>query len=249
MKGLQPLTRMFRTDLDYALHYGTPIAFYRDGMPRIYRALLAEGIILEKDTNPAPPSLRELDPSIRQIFQNVTSICSFFNNTGLNFRLDPELLQEFVVSVGQRIVRSHPLLDFPLKNKVDGAYHIGIAAFEVTLILKFGRQRYLRYILLESCLEDVIARGLDEKYDGVMLWVMFMGGVAVVDSGRRLWLTKKICEVVTRLGLSDWAGVRRHLLEYPWISAVHDDGGELLWEYVMKMRLDGGCHEKDFPTM
>jgi hypothetical protein len=205
-------------------------------MLSIYQALSADGFFPSKNATTPPSSLHELDPSIRQIFLNVTNMCSFFNNTKLNFRLDPQLLQEFVVSVGHAVIHTHPLSDLPLKNKVDGAYHIGLAAFVITLILQFGRHRYLRYNLLGTCLEDVIARGLDEKYDGLMLWIMFLGGISVVSGGRRAWLGARICEIVTRMGLDDWAGVRTHLLQYPWISAVHDDGGELLWESVAKVK-------------
>ncbi|KAF1979765.1 hypothetical protein BU23DRAFT_496621 [Bimuria novae-zelandiae CBS 107.79] len=226
--------KLCKTDVDYALHYGTSTCFYRDHMAEVYRSLRTDGFVRTNDWERLPPSAHNLNPFLRCILQDVMNICALFNNEKLNFRLESSMLQEFVVSVGHRVVQSHPLSETPLKDPVEGAYHIGLAAFVTTLMLQFGRRRYLKFSLVGKCLKEAVMLSLDEEHDGIVLWLLFLGGISVLGDMQDAWLGTRIRHILARLGIKGWTEVRRHLVQYPWISAVHDDGGKRLWEFVMR---------------
>lgn len=182
-----------------------------------------------------------LPPPLLHVLHDVMTICSLFNTPILNFRLDPHLLQEFLVSVGHRVLLIHTLLDLPLEDKVEEAYCIGLSVFVTTLILRFGRERFLRYELLGRCWERCVGALLQEgveseeggEEDAMVLWLLFLGGIAGGSEMSRRWLGVRIKQQSEKLGLGEWSEVRECLMRYPWIGAVHDEGGKALWEAVV----------------
>ncbi|KAK3949828.1 hypothetical protein QBC32DRAFT_266050 [Pseudoneurospora amorphoporcata] len=194
--------KISKTAVDFALHRGTPLpsAFYRDRMPSIRARLQSEGFILSSplsplfsfsplssiSPSPTSPSFTssglqqqqiQIHPFLSQILSDVLSITTLLNSSFLNFRFDPHMLQEFLVSVGCRLIRFRPLSYYqsqthPQKggkrpspqgtaaakqSRIESAIHLGLIALTTTLFLQFGRRRFLRYELVRDCLTTLIS--------------------------------------------------------------------------------------------
>lgn len=192
--------KISKTAIDFALHRGTslPAPFYRDRMPSIRARLLSEGFILSSPpsplfsfsssfssplsplsptTFPSSPSLGsqqiQIHPFLSQILSDVLSITHLLNFPSLNFRFDPHILQEFLVSVGCRLIRFRPLSYYQSQptakrskhapgsaaarqTRIESAIHLGLISLSTTLFLQFGRRRFLRYELVRDCLTSLI---------------------------------------------------------------------------------------------
>lgn len=222
--------------MDYALHRGTPLpsAFYRDRMPSIRARLLSEGFILSSPPSPLfsfsssisplsplSPSFTssgsiiqqqqiQIHPFLSQILSDVLSITTLLNSPFLNFRFDPHTLQEFLVSVGCRLIRFRPLSYYqqkpqkvgkrlpspPIKqSRIESAIHLGLISLTTTLFLQFGRRRFLRYELVKDCLTSLIIEwdysssspptsSLSSPAESVenqtLLWLLHIGGISVL---------------------------------------------------------------------
>jgi hypothetical protein len=173
-----------------------------------------------------------MNPFLQQILVDVTGISSLLNRKNIDFRLDSDMLQEIIVSVGYRLVHFHSLCEPPLENRLESVCHIGLTAFMTTMFLQFGRRRYLKYGLVAQCARKIIEEGLDEGDGDVMLWLLFVGGISVLDGVGQTWLASKIRRVAKALGIRDWDALHRCLVKFPWIDSVHDEAGKMLWESV-----------------
>ncbi|EGZ76383.1 hypothetical protein NEUTE2DRAFT_98137 [Neurospora tetrasperma FGSC 2509] len=203
--------KISKTAVDYALHRGTPIPapFYRDRMSSIRARLLSEVFILSSPPSPlfsffsplSPPSSSsslsgpgslcsvqqqiQIHPFLSQILSDVLSITTLLNSPFLNFRFEPHTLQEFLVSVGCRLIRFRPLSYYQTQNpkkgkrpppslpstattttttttttqksRIESAIHLGLIALTTTLFLQFGRRRFLRYELVKDCMTKLIS--------------------------------------------------------------------------------------------
>ena len=78
----------------------------------------------------------------------------------------------------------------------------------------------------------MVARDEGGEYDGIMLWLLFLGGIAGGDEAGRGWIEVGIREQTGKLGLVRWDELRGFLRRFPWIGAVHDEGGKALWDAV-----------------
>jgi hypothetical protein len=218
--------------MDYALHYGTSTCFYRDRMSEVARTLALEGFPLDRSLFQSQSRFSNMDPFLHQILVDVTNICSLFNRKNADFRLDPDMLQEIIVSVGYRLVRFHPLCEAPPENRLEAVCHIGLTAFMTTMFLQFGRRRYLKYGLVAQCATEIIEINLDEGDGDFKLWLLFICGISVLDWAEQAWLASKIRRVAQELGIRDWAALHRCLVKFPWISSMHDEAGKALWDSV-----------------
>jgi len=224
-----------RTELDYALHYGTAAYFYRDRMAEVALALAPEGFYLHRTCFPSPSRFNTMDPALQQILLDVTNICQLFNMKHVSFGLEPHLFQEIVVSFGGRLNRFHQLQNLPLPSSLESVYHIGLTAFVTTLFLQCGRRRLIRYVLVAQCVKKAIERGVDEEHNDVLLWLLFIGGISGLNElcGRD-WLVSRIQRVAQSLEIDDWATLRKLLGRFPWIGCLHDVAGKALWGSVVE---------------
>lgn len=210
-EGLTPR----RTDLDFALHNGITPAFSYTRMPDIYASLPPQYSL----HTTLPSGIDGLGRELGHVLTDTMAICTLYNDPSLTFRLDPHAFHALVVALGHRLLHIHTLGAPPLTSPLERAVHIGLVTFVTTLMLQFGRRRYLEFKLVKKRLRETV-EGLDEKDGGVRLWLLFMGGVAV-EGGGRAWYRDRI----GALGMKEWADVRAVLGRYPWIGAIHDEGG------------------------
>ncbi|MBV36668.1 MAG: hypothetical protein CMP47_14640 [Rickettsiales bacterium] len=231
--------KICKTDLDFALNYGTSTCFYRDRMANVALTLATRGFFMNRTMGGLALRFNGLDPTLQQILVDLISIASLFN---AGCRMDPHTLQEVVVSVGYRLIRFHPLCGPCLEDKLSSAFHIGLTSLLTTLFLRLGGRRFLRYSPVTERLKEVIESGLDEDDRDLMLWLLFIGRVSVLEGPDQDWIVPRIRQAVLSLGITSWAGVHRCILQFPWINALHDKAGKALWESVLG---SDGCSQAD----
>jgi len=196
-------------------------------------ALASEGFFMSRNLVASGSRFNKLDPFLRQILLDVTDIASLFN---MDYKIDPQKLQEVVVSVGCRLVRFHPLCGPQLEIKLESAFHIGLTSFMTTLFIQFGRRRFLKYGLVTQYLKNVIDRGLDEEDNDLMLWLLFIGGTSVLAGADQAWLVSRTQQAVQSLGIKSWAELHQCLVQFPWINSLHDKVGKALWDSVTRSK-------------
>lgn len=137
-----------------------------------------------------------------------------------------------------RLVRFLELGGPLLESKLDAVYHIGLIAFMTTLFLQFDGRRFLRYTLVSRCLKSVIQRGIFEIDGDSLLWLLFIGGISVLEETDQRWVILQISHMVRLLGIESWVQLRQTLTQLPWIGAIHDGPGKALWETVMTSSIE-----------
>lgn len=225
-----------RTDLDFALNHGTSPCFYRDRMSNVVLVLEAEGFFINQSLVGSNARFKQTNLSLQQILLDITNIASLFNNSNIDFRLDPQTLQEIVISVGYRLIQFRTLNGPGIQIKLDAAYHIGLTTFLTTLFLKLSHRRFLRYRLIAQRLKEVIEEGLDEQESDLMLWLLFIGGISDLAGLDQDWLCSKIRQLLQQLGIESWEALHQCLIEFPWIRCLHDEAGKALWDLVVETK-------------
>ena len=193
-------------------------------------ALEAEGFLLNRRSTTLRSSSNRVDPRLNQVLLDANGIVALLNMDCVRFRFEPDMLQEIIVSIGCRLVAFHPLCEPQLESRLDSAYHIGLTAFITTLFLQVGRRRFQKYGLVGQHLKLAIEKGLEEEDNSVMLWLLFVGGISVLEGGDQAWLHSRIHHVAASLELDSWDMLRQHLLQFPWIISLHDEPGKALWD-------------------
>jgi hypothetical protein len=165
------------------------------------------------------------------LFLEVTCIGSSFN---MGYKLDPYMFQEFIVSLGYRLISFHAIgsPSPQLENKVDRAVHIGLTVFLTTLFLRRGDRCFLRYKPVAKHLTCVVDTGLDEEHNDLMLWLLFIGGVSVLGDLDTTWLSMRMRHAAQSLNLTSWKGIQLCLVQFPWINVLHNEAGEALWKQL-----------------
>ncbi|KAH8648433.1 hypothetical protein BX600DRAFT_554941 [Xylariales sp. PMI_506] len=226
--------KISKTDLDYALHFGTSPLFNPDTIFEISLPWLSKARFVYMDLPYSQEKFSKIHPDLLQIILDVGRISATCNEPDNALKLNPIEFQELIVSVGYRLVRFRTLFAPWTENRLESAFHIGLVAFLTTLFVQFGRRRYLKYQLVGQCLTAMIDESIDELDDGMILWMLFIGGISVlaVEDKDNPWLSWRIHETAQRLGLKDWRGIQRNISKYPWIECLHGAGGKALWDSV-----------------
>jgi len=75
----------------------------------------------------------------------------------------------------------------------------------------------------------------NQREGGLMVWLLFMGGLEARDELDRMWFVDQISKLARRLGL-EWVGVRSALEELWLVEAIHGVRCRRLWEEVVFCR-------------
>ena len=69
--------------------------------------------------------------------------------------------------------------------------------------------------------------------EGVLLWMLVLGGIAALDTPQRDWFTSRLAWAVRKLDRDDWEGVEDILRSFLWLDSACGQGGRLLWREAM----------------
>ena len=221
-----------RTDIVFALQYGRPILFFRDSMSEVQITLASSGLSLDRTSAASAIRHNGLDPNLYEILLDVKSLTSLFNNILADLTIDLNTFHEMLVSICCRLIRFHPLQSPRQESNIDAVYHIGLTVFMITLFLQYGGRQTSPYELVSLRLRDVLDGELNELDDDLVLWLMFVGSIWVSGGTDGSWIISKIRRLARRLGINSWAKVQRSVSTFPWISALHDQLGRIVWNSV-----------------
>jgi Fungal specific transcription factor domain len=75
---------------------------------------------------------------------------------------------------------------------------------------------------------DVYNRDLD----GILLWILVLGGIAALDKPERPWFTSQLHLLSRRIGVADWDTVEDKLESFLWLDSACGSGGQMLWDEI-----------------
>lgn len=77
------------------------------------------------------------------------------------------------------------------------------------------------------------------KEAGLVLWLLFMGGIAARNGEDREWYVSQIDKLTGRLNVNMWGGVRGRLEKLWWVGAIHERPCRELWDEVVVKSVQG----------
>ena len=76
----------------------------------------------------------------------------------------------------------------------------------------------------------------NEKEAGLVLWLLFFGGIAARKGEDRVWFSLQIERLCGKLGASEWGEVRGSLEVLWWVEQIHEKPCRELWNEVIVLR-------------
>jgi len=88
--------------------------------------------------------------------------------------------------------------------------------------------------LMKNVVEDVntYMSQLPEDWTEVIIWILFIAGIAAKGMPERIWFIDKLRDLVDRLGVKKWADLKPFLRSFIWTANSMDEEAIGLWEDV-----------------
>lgn len=219
----------------YAWQYGRPMSYFRDRMPYARAMLEAEGFPFDRSVAESAIHHHNLNPYLHEILLDVTNVSMLFNKIPPKTRLNYLTFAELVHSICYRLSRFQPLHEPSSLSDLEEVYHIGLTMFMITLFMQFDHsQRILKCDAVFLRLRSVLYRDLTMLDDGLVLWILFMGGIWIPDGPDDSWLHWKIKKMTQSMCINSWAEIYSTISTFPWIKNLHNEPGMALWDSVGK---------------
>ncbi|WDK12698.1 hypothetical protein CGRA01v4_03978 [Colletotrichum graminicola] len=231
--------KIFRADIQYALHAETPPLYGYDSMPqRIVQHISQAGASLQR---PLAAIFCTAEPSTRHMVHELDDISIVLSSCGNKWKLTAHEFSATILSLGYRLlrVRDHGSRG---PDATQDACLLGVMCFYSSLLLQLGRQRHLVYAKL-SCQLKTSLHGLLYGYHhpylrSTIMWLLMVGSISVFEKEDDVWLLPALARVSGSTDLGSWEEICKRLMEYPWIGSVHDGQGERVWDRAQRYRLD-----------
>ena len=208
--------------------------FFRDRMSEVRNTLLERGFDFDRLSAASAIRHTGLDPSLHEVLLDVINVASLFNNIPTGQTLHINTFQEIIVSILSRLIRFRPLQSSKRESNVEAGYHIGLTIFMMTIFLQYDSRRILEYDLVSLYLKDVLDSGLDEQERDLTVWLIFIGGIWVSGDTDGGWFIWKARRLLRRLSIKSWREVHNSVRKFPWIDALHDRLGFVVWNLAYR---------------
>ena len=93
-------------------------------------------------------------------------------------------------------------------------------SYDVLQALVTRLQIALTVLKIGSCGSDL---------DGVLLWILVLGGIAALDKPERPWFASQLGRLASKLEFNDWYEVKDKLDNFLWLESACGQGGHMLW--------------------
>ncbi|RAK77694.1 uncharacterized protein BO72DRAFT_377217 [Aspergillus fijiensis CBS 313.89] len=70
--------------------------------------------------------------------------------------------------------------------------------------------------------------------NGLLVWLLTIGGIAAQHTIERSWFAQKLATVVSLASIPSWRSLRALLKAFPWLDCACDHAGERLWEEAQR---------------
>ena len=227
--------KMFKVDLEYALHQGTATRFSVEDIVPNSTALFGrfKGSEINYDTNMIDPRLsKHLSANLQTVFTDINSLARLMNDASAGHcpRIKPYIFLDTVILLGYRLIQVNPLSGPRQFSSLENAVHVGLAVFLMSLL------RGLSMKVSNVPLVSDLARSVAQDYVGservdieVILWILFVGRASAFGEADDKWFFPKMAETTRFLGINSWEGVSRVLARFPWVGDVHGKSSQALW--------------------
>ncbi|KFZ20262.1 hypothetical protein V501_00247 [Pseudogymnoascus sp. VKM F-4519 (FW-2642)] len=227
--------KMFKVDLEYAMHQGTATRFSAEDIVPNSTALFGRfaGSEINYDTDMIDPRLsKHLSADLQTIFTEMNGLARLMNDAcaGHCPRIKPYIFLDTVILLGYRLIQVSPLSGPRAFTRLENAVHMGLAVFLMALLR--GLAMKVSNVPLVSELARSVARdhaGSEQVDKEVILWILFVGQTSAFGKADDEWFFPKMAETTRSLGINSWEDVSKVLATFPWVSDVHGKSGQALW--------------------
>ena len=230
--------KMFKVDLEYALHQGTATRFSAEDIVPSSTALFGRFIGSEISCNPVvtnvidPRLSKRLSTSLQTIFIDMNSLARLMNDAGAGHRprIKPYIFLDTVILLGYRLLQMSPLSGTRPLSCLENVVHVGLAVYLMAFLRGLDMKATdipLIAGLARSVAQDHIG---SERVDReVILWILFVGRASAFGEADDEWLIPKMAETMRTLGIDSWEGVSSVIATFPWVSDIHGKSAQALW--------------------
>ncbi|OBT82419.1 hypothetical protein VE02_09391 [Pseudogymnoascus sp. 03VT05] len=228
--------KMFKVDLEYALHQGTATRFSAEDVVPNSAALFGrfKGSELNYDTNMIdhPRLSKYLSNNLQSVFIDMNSLARLMNDASAGHcpRIKPYVFLDTIILLGYRLLQVSPLSGPRPFSNLENAVHVGLAVFIRTLLRGLSMKVSnvpLVSDLARSVAQDHVCREQVDKE--VILWILFIGRASAFEEADDEWFFPKMAETTRSLGIDSWEGVSRVLATFPWVNDIHGKSSQALW--------------------
>jgi hypothetical protein len=87
--------------------------------------------------------------------------------------------------------------------------------------------------LLQTALVVLDIESCGSDLDGVLLWMVALGGIAALDKQERVWFASHLGGLMRKQGIGDWGDAEDILESFLWLESACGQGGHMLWDEAM----------------
>ncbi|KFY90540.1 hypothetical protein V500_05144 [Pseudogymnoascus sp. VKM F-4518 (FW-2643)] len=230
--------KMFKVDLEYALHQGTATRFIAEDIVPNSTALFGRFNGSEIYHDQAPINVidcrlsKPLSTNLQTVFIDMNSLARLMNDAGAGHRprIKPYIFLDTVILLGYRLLQVSPLSGPRPFSGLENAVHVGLAVYLMAFLR--GLDMKVTNIPLIADLARSVAQdhvGSDRVDREVILWILFVGRASAFGEADDGWLIPKMAETMRSLGIDSWEDVSRVLATFPWVSDIHGRSAQALW--------------------
>ncbi|KAJ9271320.1 transcriptional regulator family: Fungal Specific TF [Paecilomyces variotii] len=232
--------KIFRIDLEYALHTGSPtrfspqdIAFGSTGILRFprkhQRRSEQKGSIVYRSAK-----FKQLSADLEDVFMDIIYFAHLLNETSSRRlpKMDHCVFHENILFLGYRLIAISTLRGPNHPNNLEDMIHLGLTTFVSAFFWSLDRSIPTIPLLTES-IRSIVQRyaGDSQEERAVLLWLLFTLAASISKQpDDEVWLVPKAAETMDAMDLHTWEDVHRTLSMFPWVNATHDTAGQALWQ-------------------
>ncbi|CAJ2502795.1 Uu.00g101890.m01.CDS01 [Anthostomella pinea] len=229
--------KALRCDLEVALHFGGPTRFGVQDVTYIsgFHDLRNQVPVVQLQRLVELSLFRSVGNELKGAVLDILSLSWLLNDrAGLVSKLKGNAFQTTLIQMGYRLVAVSPLSETCLSNQLDRVVHLALAAFIVAFWLEYGG-KLGSFPLLRSLLGTSLQTlpGDDPETQTILLWACFIGRASVLKDADDTWLVPVSAKAAQAMHIRSWLDVSRVLHDFPWVSVLHDERGEALWDLVL----------------
>ncbi|KAH7182594.1 uncharacterized protein B0J16DRAFT_343928 [Fusarium flagelliforme] len=227
-------TKICRTDILFTLQQGGQPLFYRNRMAEMRKLLSSRGFTLGSNPDAKNLQIPQLNETLKGAFSDLMGVCNLFNKHIDKKPLDVIEFQEILLSVCYRLMGFRTLDEARLIHDVDSAYHIGLLVFLLSTFWNNHQNRLAKPGLIAACIRNAL-----QVADGEFaFWLLMLGGISVPQGDDQEWIVTRLRGEASRIGVVTWKDARDCLAKFPWITVIHDESGQRLWDKVRSVEME-----------
>jgi hypothetical protein len=163
---------------------------------------------------------------------DITALASLLNNIpGRETKLDSHAFHDILILMAYRLIHIMPLNNSRSASRLENTLHLSLIAFITSFFRTIGGKLPV-FPLLSKLARSAAEARLEEDAEtqGMFLWTLFIGRATIFSQPDDVWLAPRIAGITRALGFCTWEAVHKTLSKFPWVNALHNKSGQVLWD-------------------